>query len=283
MSRVSAGHYVLGIEGLALLRNWLSDPTQSGRRVRELTDFVSDPSQPPLSIEFDAAEADVQSGYRHWAGNYDIVPNPLIRAEEPVVRGIVDRIRPGPALDAACGTGRHAKYLHARGHRVVGVDATEEMLAKARTAAPEVDFRTGNLLALPIESDTVDLAVCALALTHCESLGSPIAELARVLGPGGRLIISDLHPLLTALGMTAFFIGPDGNAAYVRSYHHPHSAYLAAFNAAGLEVENCFEPTIGEEEVAMSSGGLMYLADEAFRTGLLGLPQALIWELVRRP
>lgn len=282
MGRASAGHYVIGIEGLALLRSWLTgDRQQADRRIQELAGFVADPHQPPLSIEIDVPETDVETGYARWAANYDSSPNALIHVEEPVVHALIDRVPRGVALDAACGTGRHTRHLCARGHKVIGVDTSAEMLAKARRDLSQADFRTGDLSALPVKTGSVDLAVCALALTHCASLGPPMAEFARVLRPGGRLILSDLHPMLSALGMTAFFVAEDGSAAYVRSYCHFHSAYLAAFKAAGLQVERCVEPPTGEEGVVFMSGGMMDLASEAFRTALLGLPGALIWELIR--
>jgi ubiquinone/menaquinone biosynthesis C-methylase UbiE len=280
MGRVNAGHYIVGVEGLALMRTWLTgERAQADRRIEDLTRFVADPHGPPLAIELEVPEADVVPGYSSWAPTYDVSPNALIYAEQPVVRALIAALPPGRALDAACGTGRHTKYLVERGHHVIGVDATPVMLAKARAELPAVDFRVGDLLALPLETASVDLAVCALALTHLEQLGPPLAELTRVLRPGGRLIVSDLHPLHSALGMTAFFVAEDGSAAYVRSYAHTHSAYLAAFRSAGLVVEQCSEPLTDDDGVVMMSGGMMNLASEAFRTALLGLPAALIWDL----
>src|SRR5262249_57010101 len=91
----------------------------------------------------------------------------VIGVEQPAVRAIIDTLHPGTALDAACGTGRHARYLHERGHRVVGIDASPAMLEVARRALPDADLRPGNLTALPLEDASVDLVVCSLALTHC--------------------------------------------------------------------------------------------------------------------
>jgi SAM-dependent methyltransferase len=280
MGRVNAGHFVVGVEGLALMRTWLTgERALADRRIEDLTRFIADPQGPPLVIELDVPEQDVMAGYSSWAATYDVRPNALIHAEQPVVRALIDALPPGHALDAACGTGRHTRHLVERGHQVIGVDATPAMLAKARAELPAVDFRAGDLLALPLETDRVDLVVCALAITHFERPGPAIAELARVLRPGGRLILSDLHPLHSALGMTAFFVAEDGSAAYVRSYVHTHSAYLTAFRGAGLAVEQCIEPPTDEDGVVMMSGGMMDLASEAFRAALLGLPAALIWEL----
>lgn len=280
MGRVNAGHYVLGVEGLALMRTWLiGERAQADQRVAELARLVADTQQPPMNIELEVPEADVVSGYGRWASSYDTGPNALIRAEQPVVRALIDALPKGRVLDAACGTGRHTKYLAERGHQVIGVDASPEMLAQARRELPGVDLRTGDLLVLPLEDGSVDAAVCALALSHFAALAAPIAELARVLRTGGRLILSDLPPLHSLLGMTAFFVAADGTAGYVRSYAHTHAAYFAAFRTAGLSVEQCIEPTIDETGAAMMSGGLMDFASEAFRSALVGLPSALIWEL----
>jgi ubiquinone/menaquinone biosynthesis C-methylase UbiE len=282
MSRVNAGHYVLGTGGLALLRRWLvADGEELERRRDELARIASAPGEAALAIQFDAAELDVKSGYARWSASYDTAPNPLIRVEEPVVRAIIDGSPAGDALDAACGTGRHTAYLRDRGHRVIGIDATPEMLEKARARVPEADLRRGELESLPLEDASVDLAVCALALSHLPELATSIAELARVLRPGGRLILSDLHPTMLLLGGTALFIEADGSAGNVRSFHHSHADYLSAFRAAGLEVVRCVEPALEEEDLAALSGGLLSLAEEAFRTAWIGIPNALVWELAR--
>ncbi len=283
MSSVNARHYVLGTEGLALLRSWLgADGPQLARRVEELTRFASTPNAPPMSIQFEVRPLDVRAGYAQWSKSYDSAPNPLIRVEESVVRSMIDASRPGVALDAACGTGRHTAYLRGRGHRVIGIDASPEMLEKARARVPEADLRIGDLEALPLETASVDLAVCALALSHFRELGPSITELGRVLRPGGRLILSDLHPTMVLLGGTGFFIGADGTAGNVQTFHHPHGRYLARFRKAGLEVVDCVEPPLEREDLAALSGGLAGLAEEAFRSAWVGIPNALVWELVSR-
>src|SRR4051812_40683993 len=70
------------------------------------------------------------------------------------------------ALDAACGTGRHAAFLVEQGSDVVGIDCSAPMLAVARAKLPTTRFDIGDLEALPLEDATVDVAVCALALCH---------------------------------------------------------------------------------------------------------------------
>ena len=281
MSKVNAGHYVVGTQGLGLLRKWITGECDVLQRQLAELGRCTLPGKPPLSIELDVQEHGVLDGYARWSKSYDSAPNPLIRVEQPVVRAWIDAAPPGVALDAACGTGRHTAYLRERGHRVIGVDASPEMLAHARTRVPDADLRRGQLEALPLEDASVDLAVCALALTHARDLTPAIAELTRVLRPGGRLILSDLHPTMVLLGGTGFFLA-DGAAGNVETFHHPHAAYLAAFRNAGLEVCDCAEPALEEQDLQPLSGGLIGFAPEGFRAAWLGLPNALIWNAERR-
>ena len=170
-------------------------------------------------------------GYARWSQTYDNPGNPLIQIGQPVVWSIFEAVPPGAALDAACGTGRHARRLVELGHHVVGVDASPAMLEKARATLPQAAFRDGDLSAPPLESASVDLVVCALALEHVADLGGSIAELSRVLRPGGRMVLSVLHPAAAALGRAAYFQDAAGGAGVVRGYGHLHGDYLKAFTS----------------------------------------------------
>jgi ubiquinone/menaquinone biosynthesis C-methylase UbiE len=283
MSTATVGHYLLGTEGLALLRTWLfASPETLARRVAEVSHLAGNTDTPPMSLEFTADDLEVVEGYARWSQTYDTAPNPLIRAEEPVVRAMIDRVAPGIALDAGCGTARHTAYLVERHRSVIGVDASPAMLARARARVPSADFRVGDLARLPVEDASIDIAVCALALTHVADLSSAIGELARAVRPRGTVILSDLHPTMVLLGGTGLFFGSDGRAGKVRSFHHPQSSYLAAFRGSGLNVVDCAEPVIDEADLAALSGGLSHVVEEAFRAAWVGIPNALVWQLVRR-
>lgn len=168
-------------------------------------------------------ELPARAGYAHWAATYD-GPNPAVAQEERVVRPLLDEMPAGVALDAACGTGRHARHLAARGHAVTGVDASPEMLAVARAKVPDAGLLLGDLAALPLPAASVDFAVCSLALTHCQGLGPPIRELARVVRPGGRIVLSDIHPFVVTLGLQAVLLrDAEGRLAFVRNRVHHHS------------------------------------------------------------
>jgi ubiquinone/menaquinone biosynthesis C-methylase UbiE len=272
------GQYALGVEGVALLRLWLTgDPEAVEARLAEVRDLAARLDSPELAAPAIAPEAEAGAAYARWAPTYD-GPNAVIRREERVTLPLLDGLPGGEALDAACGTGRYARHLLARGHRVLGVDASPEMLEVARERTPGATFQEGTLEALPLDGASVDLAVCALALTHCPRLDRPIGELARVVRPGGRVLLADLHPVVVWLGGHAVFADGAGGRAFVRNLAHPHSAYLDAFAASGLTVERCLEPLVTAADLPEPVAPEMVAAQ---RAAFVGLPGSLVW-LLRR-
>ena len=274
----NAGHFVAGHHGLGILRSWLADPELAREHFDDILAIAALPSEPPLSIEFDAPGYDAGDGYARWAATYDKPGNVLIDLKQPVMLRLIDELPAGSVVDAACGTGRYTRLLADRGHSVIGVDLSDEMMSAARAGVPAADLRKGSLTALPVPDASVDAMVCGLALTHFTSIAEPIAEFARVLRPGGKLLLSDLHPMVTALGGTAYFVGADGSPGFVRSHVHMVGAYLEAFAAAGLAVDRIIEPLL--DEVNFSAAPDSYLTGRAARA-LAGLPGALIWRVVK--
>jgi Methyltransferase domain len=196
--------FLLGLEGVALLRACAGDDFDrefAEARIAETRALLD--AAPALDDGVEFSDISTADGYRIWSATYDEPGNPLIEVEEPVVRQILDRLPPGRALDAACGTGRHAEYLAGLGHRVTGVDSSPEMLARARGRVPAAGFLLGDLHRLPVPDGAMDLVVCALALVHVRALGPVMAEFARVLRPGGHLVVSDIHVLSLYLGGVA--------------------------------------------------------------------------------
>jgi len=97
--------------------------------------------------------------------------------------------------DLGCGTGEVAERLAPLVRRVIAVDREESMLAAARkrlAGAENVEFRQGDLLALPLVDGEVDAAVISLVLHHLSQPEAAIAEAGRVLSPGGRLLVVDM-------------------------------------------------------------------------------------------
>lgn len=295
--------YVLGIEGAALLRAFSGEFDRAfvEQRITEMRHLLDQPEQVGEAVEL--SEVSTAAGYRTWAPSYDQPGNGLIDVEQPIVRDILDALPIGAALDAACGTGRHSAYLAQRGHQVIGVDNSPDMLAIARERLPHTRFHQADLHDLPVPDDSVDLVICALALTHLPSLGPAFAEFVRVLRPGGHLVISDGHSPGVYLAPPPTVRLSDGRIGYLPTFRHQASDYLAAALPLGLQVRRCEqplrppaflapdEPTVRTDNNTHNNGddepwpwGLPgKWCREAARAAFTGMPMAIIWHFQLTP
>ena len=100
----------------------------------------------------------------------------------------------GDVLEVAVGTGINLAY-YPSGLRITGIDLSPQMLAVARQRAAElgadVSLREGDALALPFDDASFDTVVCTLALCGIPDDRAAVAEMKRVLRPGGRLVLLD--------------------------------------------------------------------------------------------
>jgi SAM-dependent methyltransferase len=280
-------HFVLGLEGLAILRRWWMDSDAIEARAREIADVVARMDDDDfLSATREVPEKDLQDGYAGWSQTYDEPTNPVVVAEERELRPLLDDLG-GLVLDAGCGTGRLSTYLKSRGTQVIGVDQSLSMLSRATSKDGSFPICTAELGRLPFASESFDAAVCALVLTHFADLHGPLFELSRVVHGGGTVLLSDIHPLSVALGGHASYEDAEGGFGVIRNHVHPHSEYLSTFREVGLVLEDCREPTWTAPELDMirsrgpASRGLPEVGDLASEA-IGGLPIVLIWKL-RRP
>ena len=162
------------------------------------------------------------------------------------------QVAPGSrAVDVATGTGDLAMALRDAGAEVVGCDFSEEMLERARLKAPEMRFEWADALTLPYEDDSFDAATVGFGARNFSDLGKGLAEMARVVRPGGRVVVLEITtpqkpPLSTfyslwfdrlvpALGRLAG--DPDAYSYLpnsVKRFPDPH-ALAGELAAAGLE------------------------------------------------
>ena len=100
---------------------------------------------------------------------------------------------PGEAiLDVGCGPGFYVADLLERGATVTGVDSSLAMLAIARQRAPGASLLEGTVTQLPLEDATFDRALSVQVLEYVADVDGALAELRRILRPGGRLLIWDI-------------------------------------------------------------------------------------------
>src|SRR4029079_4090534 len=97
--------------------------------------------------------------------------------------------------DLRWGTGHVSALVAPFVQRIIGVDASAAILAAAEALVPDhVDLRQGTLEALPIGDAEIDLVLLVLVLHHVPDPARALAEAARVLKPGGRLVVVDMQP-----------------------------------------------------------------------------------------
>jgi SAM-dependent methyltransferase len=281
--------YTLGLEGVSLLRAFAGDYDQDfvEARISEVRRLLDSPALDGAGVT--AAQVDTLNGYKVWSATYDQPGNGLFAVEEPIVHEILGALPLGVALDAACGTGRYTGYLAEQGHHVIGVDSSPDMLAHARIRVPNAELRQGDLRNLPLPNDHVDVVVCALALTHLPDVGPAITEFARVLRPGGHLVITDVHQELVALGSVPRVRAADGDPGLLPAFRHRASDYLRVALPLGLQVRRCEEPRMfgdasGNMPAEIVTGpwdawpwSLLGIVPAAFGAAWDGTPSQIIW------
>jgi SAM-dependent methyltransferase len=120
-------------------------------------------------------------------------PNTWPTGSRPDFAGARDAL----AIDVACGPGTFTRPLAARVRRAIGVDLTPAMIEKARaetarTPLINIEFVCADVDSLPFEDGVAGIVCCGYAIHHMDHPARALSELARVLRPGGRMVITDI-------------------------------------------------------------------------------------------
>jgi SAM-dependent methyltransferase len=175
--------------------------------------------------------------------------------DRPSVLSLVGNVDGKRVLDACCGPGYYARQLADRGADVVAFDASEEMVALARSAGVRVE-RAVLGERLPYADGAFDLVVCALAIHYVEDRAAAFRELFRVLCPGGAVVLSTQHPTTDWLrkGGSYFEVvleedvwERDGESHVVRFWREPLTTLCAVIADAGFLIDRLVEPLPADE------------------------------------
>ncbi|MDU0312253.1 class I SAM-dependent methyltransferase [Phycicoccus sp. M110.8] len=157
-------------------------------------------------------------------------------------------------LDAGCGSGPLMRDLRDRGATVSGFDLSSSMVELARQRlGDDTDLKVADLGApLPYDDDAFDLVVASLSLHYVEDWVATLAELRRVLRPGGRLVVSIIHPTVYAVAypeadyfaLTRYSEDYDfgEGTVWMTYWHRPLQDVINSFIGAGFGITAVTEP-----------------------------------------
>ena len=219
-----------------------------------------------VSLPADPADRSRVNDYDGFAEAYAASnENNLVNAyyERPGMLALAGDVAGRRILDAGCGAGPLLAALRDRGAFVTGFDKSAVMVELARQRlGSQADLQVAELgRPLPFRDDTFDDVTASLVLHYLEDWGPALAELRRVLKPGGRLIVSVDHPLAENLWHREAGLEPDyfatydytvewtvgGRSALLRFWTRPLHAMTDAFTAAGFQLSIISEPAVAPD------------------------------------
>jgi SAM-dependent methyltransferase len=172
---------------------------------------------------------------------------------DPVMLGRVALGRFERALDVGCGEGHFCRMLRAAGVTATGIDPTQQLVDTARQRDPSGDYRFGRAEQLEFETASFDLVVSYVTLVDIAGFRAAIREMARVLKPGGSLLIANVTGFVSACAERGWVKDAEG-----RHLHYPVDRYLVEFPSrvawAGIRIENWHRPLSAYMTAFLESG-----------------------------
>ena len=181
---------------------------------------------------------------------------------DPVVLPLIRATGCKSVLDVGCGEGRLCRLLAKENLVCTGIDPTAALLARAQQLDSESNYVEGRAEELPFDDSSFDLVVSYLSLIDIENYRRGIAEMCRVLKPGGAVMVVNLNGLNTAGQATGWIKDDNGvpqhypidnylsehfdwvswSGIRIRNWHRPLNAYMKAFLECGLQLSFFDEP-----------------------------------------
>lgn len=204
-------------------------------------------------LKFSGAEMlPAQDAYALWAERYPPRPhNPLMEAEQSVVGPTLvgishalsrDHLRTRRALDVGTGTGRYLPLVAPSGTKLtVGLDLSMPMLQRHASGYSRI---CADATTLPFADGSFDVVCSSLMAGDLRHIDAFLAEVARVLAPGGHLVYSDFHPSWVAEHWRRTFHAADGRLIELSYFPHAIEDHLSALEGLSLSVRTIREPRI---------------------------------------
>lgn len=219
-----------------------------------------------------------REAYELWAETWEQGPNPFLVLESRHLHARLPELEGKVVVDASCGTGRHLRNLFGDGARAVGFDLSPAMLAEAVHTMPDLQgcLACGDVQRPPIRERSADFVLCTLSLGHTPRPAEVLEQLANLVRPGGRLLISDFHPRAVEGGWRRTF-EHDGQLYEIETHPYEPEELNAAAARAGLQPTHAAEHRVDEPERRL----FIDMGEEARFEKARSMPAVLIMEWAR--
>lgn len=185
-----------------------------------------------------------KEGYDLWALTYSGESNPIKDLSNKLVESLLPDLNGKSILDAGCGTGHFCLYAQKnQAARIMGIDFSQVMIDEAKKNCPSAQFYCSDLSTFNFNEEPVDVIICALVIGHIENIPIAFKNFSAMLKPGGCLILTDFHPVLTLQNAKRTFKNPHTlEITEIKHYLHPIVEIKNLIESLGFKVEQVQEP-----------------------------------------
>jgi len=185
----------------------------------------------------------IEDAYNLWAKQYDSNKNKTRDLDQKSTIEILSNYNFKTVLELGCGTGKNTKWLTTKASKIIALDFSEEMLAKAKEKITnkKVVFKQANLLQVwDVENGFADLITSSLTLEHIQNINFIFKQAFLKLKANGIFFINELHPFKQYSGSKARF-ELENRTVVLEVYTHPISEYLQAAKNNGFKLVEILE------------------------------------------
>jgi ubiquinone/menaquinone biosynthesis C-methylase UbiE len=185
----------------------------------------------------------IKNAYNNWASQYDTNKNKTRDLDARATRQVLNDYSFSDVIELGCGTGKNTQFLLKKAEKIIALDFSESMLAKAREKIknPKVIFKQADITqSWNIPDEFADLVSINLVLEHISDMDAVFAQAYSKLKPGGIFFISELHPFKQYSGTKARYPTEYG-VQELETYVHHLSEYFRAGQKQGFKAERTDE------------------------------------------